>query len=78
MYLPGMLIDADILDNGGIGSSRVTALQTVFTTFLADLIATTAVVEMVILHTDPLLTPTVVNTLTVDPLIASQRRRLRP
>lgn len=78
MYLPGMLIDADILDNGGVGSSRVTALQTVFTTFLADLIATTAVVEMVILHTDPLLTPTVVNTLTVDAMIASQRRRLRP
>lgn len=66
-------------NNVGIVDSAVLAdLQDGFTTFMDTLILNDA--DMVILHGSgqPITIPSVVTALTVDPKVATQRRRLRP
>lgn len=80
MYVPGLLTDAQVDEGGVITSSEVTGLQGAFTGFLADL--DTLDIPMVIIHKAPKSggepsAPTGVTSLTVEPIVATQRRRLR-
>lgn len=74
MYVPGLNRD-EISVTGTIGSTRLSQLQTAADQFLIDL--TTNGCPMVLLHTSPAVPPTVVTSLNVDDLVATQRRRLR-
>lgn len=84
MYLPWVLASNTLNENGAIPSTNVTTLQTAVTAFLNNL--TSASVPMYVLHgkgkptsSDPTGTggaPNLVSTITVDPLISTQRRRL--
>lgn len=76
IYMPGVLGASGNVDaNGSIQSSRLSQLQTVCTTWLGAL--TSASHHMVILHSSGTPTPTSVSSLSVDPVVATQRRRLR-
>jgi hypothetical protein len=72
--------EASVANNGAINPASVTGFQTRFTAWLQAIQALTAVADMVILHSIGISTvppPTVVTSLTVDPVISTQRRRLR-
>lgn len=77
MYLPWVILATDVSETGTILAAKVTALNTMCGLFLAAL--TTNGVPMYLLH-GPGKTntgnPDQVTSLTVDPLIATQRRRL--
>lgn len=77
LFMPWMLNEADVTENGSIGSAAVTAIQTAFTNWYVDLSARG--VPMYLLHqegeTAPGL-PTAVTSLAIDPLVSTQRRRL--
>lgn len=76
-YLPWVAGEATVGEDGTIGATQVTQYQTAVNAFRSAL--STAVTPMVVLHSlgrtsVPAATP--VSALTVDPLIATQRRRL--
>lgn len=77
MYLPMILGDGEVDDLGNITAGRVSSLQTAFDNVLLDLDGRSPDSNMVILHSSAPTTPTTVFTLVVDPLVATQRRRLR-
>ncbi len=78
-YLPGMsegAVDA----TGRLAAADVTAFNNIAANFLAGVRASGSVAEMVILHSlgiSPTGPPAVVTSLLTDPVIATQRRRLR-
>lgn len=79
MYFPG--VDETEVDNlGALSSATRTAWSTALAAWLAAIAAVAGVDSMVLLH-GPGLTippvPTPVTSLTLDPVIATQRRRLR-
>jgi hypothetical protein len=75
-YLPaGYLAETDVTAAGIVTASVVAALQAKATQFLDDL--ETALLPMVLLHSNPLNNPDRVTNFTVDNLIATQRNRLR-
>lgn len=77
MYLPWWLRENECTDTGRLTPSAVTACNTALGGFL-DGLATDSL-DMVILHSVGQTTPgnpNVVTTLTVDPLIGTQRRRM--
>lgn len=84
LYLPGPP-EVDVSAAGALGSAFVAAWQTVLNTWLTDLNGRAEVGSMVLLHStstaipDPadLPAPSDVTALTMDPVIATQRRRLR-
>lgn len=73
MYLPWAAAENDVTEVGVISPSTVTDFQTAADAFLGDL--ATADVPMVILH-NSVGTPTSVTSLVVDPLVATQRKRI--
>jgi hypothetical protein len=77
MFVPWAMSEGDVDEVGNVATARVTQLQNLANSFLAAL--TTYGVPMVILH-NPGKTvqgaPNVVTSLTVDRLVATQRRRL--
>lgn len=73
MYLPGVP-EANVNEAGVIETSSLAALNTQADAFLARI--QEHVLQMVILHTGPS-APTVVTELSADPVVATQRRRLR-
>lgn len=75
-YLPG-LSEADVGGDGSVSETPRALLEADLVTFRNDLIL--ANIIPVLLHGDesPISTPTVIDTLTVDPLAATQRRRMR-
>ena len=73
MYIPGP-VENDVNVAGDLQSSRVTALTTACAGFLTDM--QTAGCSLVVLHNDGT-PPYGVTELRVDPIIATQRRRLR-
>lgn len=73
-YLPFMLSQDDLEENGIIGTVALTATQTECNDFLTAL--QTADIPMFLLHSDGG-SPTVVTSLVVQQLAATQRRRLR-
>lgn len=85
LYLPSCLREAQVDNKGIIAALEVSGLQTPISSWLTRVANNTAPAgvdkDMVILHTvtpaNPALTPTVVTSLVVDSLIATQRRRLR-
>jgi hypothetical protein len=72
-YMPGVP-EAGVADNGFVETTTLGNLTTGAADFLARIQA--EVLQMVVLHTGPSL-PTVVTSLTPDPQVATQRRRLR-
>jgi hypothetical protein len=78
MYLPGMLSEADVSEDGTIGAGVTSAIQTAMTAFYNALLGGAAAIQMVIFHTLPGPSPTLVTGLIVENMIATQRRRLRP
>lgn len=82
MYVPNILSESEVDSVGVISGSFLSGLQSAFTDFLGDLVLGDPLPEtpMVLLHTFGApggTTPTPVTSLTVDPVIATQRRRLR-
>lgn len=73
MYLPG-IAEAEIDPGGALGGGFRTSVQTACTALLAAQIADA--IPMVLLHSDAT-TPTAVTSITVDAIVATQRRRQR-
>lgn len=78
MFLPGLLANSDVGETGLLGGAQLTAIQADVNDWF-DVLETNAT-PMYILHNDPPVgvTPTLVSALTVEPLAATQRRRMRP
>jgi hypothetical protein len=80
MYLPGVP-ESLVSDAGVLTPVRVTEVTNALEAWRAALVASVAIEEMVILHATSLLSPTPaptpVTSLVCQPLIATQRRRLR-
>jgi hypothetical protein len=69
-----------VANNGAIDPASVAGYQQRFTAWLQQIQGLTAVADMVILHSTGVSTappPTVVTSLVVDPVISTQRKRLR-
>lgn len=76
MYVPTYNIpEGNINPAGIIDNAQVTALQTMWSDFLTDLV--TADAALVLLHSG-VESPTIVASLAVQPMLATQRRRMRP
>lgn len=75
MYLPGLLLDGDIFDDGTLSSGALTSIDGAATNFFNALDALGH--QMVILHPSLDDAPTVVTGVQCEPLVATQRRRLR-
>nr|CRY96175.1 hypothetical protein [uncultured prokaryote] len=71
---PFALIESKVSQSGVIATADRDAIQSHWAQFLTNL--ETAGYQMVILHSNPLMPPTTVISLTVDSVIATQRRRL--
>jgi hypothetical protein len=80
MYLPGVN-DVLVDDKGLMSGTAVNGVNAAADLFLLGIAATVGVERMVILHTKPIGpvvdVPTPVTTLLLDPILATQRRRLR-
>lgn len=75
-YLPAWKLTEANVDNAGIiATTALNSIQSQLTAWLAALV--TAGLDMVLLHTDPLETPTPVTGLSIQSVIATQRRRVR-
>lgn len=83
-YWPGLLAEGNVDEVGNVESSHVSYLQGIFLDFFGKLGSgndvTTSPCPLVILHdeTSPTTTPRLVVAVQVQPLIATQRRRVRP
>ncbi len=79
LFLPGMSEGA-VDPAGRINGGEVAAFTALAANFLIAVKASVSVAEMVILHSEGVTTapaPTVVTSMNCDPVIATQRRRLR-
>jgi hypothetical protein len=80
MYFPG-LGEADITPVGGLSAGTQALMNTRLAAWLNQIAAVvTGVQQMVILHSLGITAtpdPTPVTSMTVDPIVATQRRRLR-
>lgn len=75
MYLPGIVAESGVDSTGTI--SGLAGLQTIASAWLGDIVAVAGITQMVLLHSVGASTPTNVNELVVDGVVATQRRRLR-
>lgn len=79
-YLPNVQ-ESQVNNLGQLDSGTLTAIQTTLNTFLTNVNGVAGVDTMVLLHNDggvsPLIDPTAIISLQIDPVIATQRRRLR-
>jgi hypothetical protein len=72
--------ESSVANNGVIDPASVAGYQDRFSAWLQEMRATLAVVDMVVLHSAGISVPpnpSVVTALTVDPVITTQRKRLR-
>lgn len=77
MFLPGVTVSF-VAANGTITAANVTTLQTAVNLLHSPaLFAASNVDAMALFHETPPTTPTIVNSLDVQNLVATQRRRLR-
>lgn len=77
MYLPAAYASvAETTAAGGLLSDALTALQEVATDFKEALL--TADIDMVLFHSEAPTEPTLITGLQVQPILATQRRRMRP
>lgn len=81
LYIPGVQ-EGNVSTVGRVADATVSAWNVALQTFLEDVKVTGIIDELVILHSTPgayaLDTPAVITSLTMDPVVATQRRRLRP
>lgn len=76
LFVPPLQPAENTVDElGNIGTTQLTALQTMWGALRTDMI--TAGFPWVIFHSQPPFNPTTVTSITVERLIATQRRRLR-
>lgn len=75
MYYPGC-DDTSVDPDGRVSSGKLTGLTTMVTTFVSDLGGLSTPVVPYILHHSAL-APTAVNSILPEPVVATQRRRLR-
>lgn len=78
LYMPGMLGEAIVNNVGTVEPSALAGLQTAFSNFGTDLLAVAGIDDLLILHSDNTLPPTVITNFQPQSRIATQRRRLRP
>jgi hypothetical protein len=79
LYLPG-ISEGVVSVAGQIDAAVVSSFQGIFNQWLASIVAVTTVERMVLLHStgvSPIIPPTPVVNLVMDPVIATMRRRLR-
>ena len=76
MYLPGPL-EGSIDDAGHFTTTQSDDNQARATAFRGDMIAIAGVTSVVLLHTDPADEPSEIVGILADPVVGSQRRRLR-
>lgn len=74
-YWPGMLNDDDVYDDGNINPSRINSIRSDLDDFFSSLSALG--INQMLLHNDAELPATSVSSITVEPKVATQRRRLR-
>lgn len=77
MYVPGIQVNQVNL-NGIVQPTPLAAYGTAFTNFLLGIESGSFLDRAVIFHSTAPLTPTVIESLQVDSVVATQRRRLRP
>jgi hypothetical protein len=84
MYMPSMVSEANVGEDGVIDSARLAVLQTTAQDWFSDINDVPAIItgvegEVVVLHYpgSPVATPTDVDTITVRPTVGTQRRRIR-
>lgn len=76
MFMP-VVPEASTANGGTVDPAQLTALNSIATGWLLDVVGLAAVQTMVLLHADAGDTPDIVQGLTVMPTLATQRRRLR-
>jgi hypothetical protein len=76
-YVPGISV-LDIGNTGIINSGPLASWGTAVNNFLLGMESGSFMDNLVIFHSSAPLTPTVIADLDVDPIVATQRRRLRP
>lgn len=77
MFIPGIR-EANVGDNGELSGAEITRLQTLVDSFMSTMLAQASILDLVILHSFGDATePTVITAMTVDGIVATQRRRLR-
>jgi hypothetical protein len=77
MYVPYVQGNDFVTENDHLNPTQLSAWQGVVNTFFTSLSPGTTVSNIVLLHRNAALTPVVVTSMTVEQLVASQRRRLR-
>lgn len=76
-YWPYVLRETDVDDVGNLTSSRISALNSALNSFLVGLAGASTQVLPEVLHNDSTIDPTRVTGMTCEPVLATQRRRLR-
>jgi hypothetical protein len=75
MFVPGIQVsEIDVDESGLIGTTDLTAIQVTWTAFFDAMVASTCL--PVLLHADGS-TPNAITALRVQPIVATQRRRMR-
>lgn len=77
MFIPGVS-EANVNAVGDLSAGAQTALNTAADQMLANLLATSQIIDVVLFHESSPFTPTSITDLQVQPRVATQRRRLRP
>lgn len=79
MFLPGVLNDSDVNESGDIGSARLTALDNAMVGFQVRLEApvTGTPIPPFLLHSNPVVPPTAIESFQTSPIIGWIRGRIR-
>lgn len=76
LYLPG-ITDGNVLDDGAIGSTALTNMQTAWDNFYDDLVSYGCPPALLHGPGSPVSSPMLITSFSVDGKVATQRRRLR-
>lgn len=75
-FIPGVN-RTGVQDNGFLTSGELSAMQGLVNTFFNELTEGPLITGAVVLHSNPSTVPTPVSAFTIDPMVSTQRRRLR-
>lgn len=78
MYIPGLLSETSTDHSGVLNTGSQAALQAIANAWLVGVNGISGVTNMRLFHESPLTDPDDITALSVDRLLATQRRRLRP
>jgi hypothetical protein len=76
MFIPGA-VEGAVDASGNVSSGTIAAYNTALADFISAVFANANTNNLVILHTSPELEPTVITSITLQSLAATQRRRIR-